>query len=168
MDRNGNDSAVYLTAGLSSNPWIPADEPAATICRSEGGYQLKEGEIKPTWQMYRVLTGQQRKNTLEPVKVSPERPSPTTRRRRRNHDGSCPSMGGAASDSAQPEAFLGLPHVGVGCRSGVSLKSAGAREPADHLGDLFALGAGHALRHDGGARRKRCNQSANGNCQEGN
>jgi hypothetical protein len=39
------------------NPWIPADEPAATICKTEAGYQLKEGEIRPTWQMYRVLTG---------------------------------------------------------------------------------------------------------------
>ena len=43
------------------NPWIPADQPAATICRTNTGYQLKEGEIKHTWQMYRVLTGQEKK-----------------------------------------------------------------------------------------------------------
>ena len=30
------------------NPWIPADQPAATICKTEAGYELKEGEIKPT------------------------------------------------------------------------------------------------------------------------
>ncbi len=59
------------------NPWIPADEPAATICRSEGGYQLKEGEIRPTWQMYRVLTGQERKNHFGLVILDPEKPSPT-------------------------------------------------------------------------------------------
>jgi len=59
------------------NPWIPADDPAATICRSEGGYQLKEGEIRPTWQMYRVLTGQERKKHFGLVKLDPEKPSPT-------------------------------------------------------------------------------------------
>ena len=59
------------------NPWIPADEPAATICKTEAGYQLKEGEIRPTWQMYRVLTGQERKNHFGLVRLDPERPSPT-------------------------------------------------------------------------------------------
>jgi len=39
------------------NPWIPAEEPAATICKTAAGYELKEGAIKPSWQMYRVLTG---------------------------------------------------------------------------------------------------------------
>ena len=39
---------------------MPADQPAATICKTEAGFELKEGEIKPTWQMlYRVLTGLQ-------------------------------------------------------------------------------------------------------------
>jgi hypothetical protein len=32
------------------SPWIPADEPAATIRKTEASYELKEGEIKPTWQ----------------------------------------------------------------------------------------------------------------------
>jgi site-specific DNA-cytosine methylase len=59
------------------NPWIPADGPAATICKTEAGYQLKEGEIRPTWQMYRVLTGQERKNHFGLVILDPERPSPT-------------------------------------------------------------------------------------------
>jgi hypothetical protein len=43
------------------NPWIPADEPAATVCGTAAGCELKEGEIKPTWQMYRVLTGRERR-----------------------------------------------------------------------------------------------------------
>ncbi len=34
------------------NPWISADEPAATICKTDAGYRLKEGEIKPTWQIF--------------------------------------------------------------------------------------------------------------------
>jgi site-specific DNA-cytosine methylase len=59
------------------NPWIPADEPAATICKTHAGYQLKEGEIKPTWQMYRVLTGQEKKKDFGLIRPDPERPSPT-------------------------------------------------------------------------------------------
>ena len=59
------------------NPWIPADQPAATICKTEAGYQLKEAEIKPTWQMYRVLTGQERRKHFGLVRLDPERPSPT-------------------------------------------------------------------------------------------
>jgi site-specific DNA-cytosine methylase len=59
------------------NPWIPADEPAATICKTEAGYQLKEAEIRPTWQMYRVLTGQEKKKHFGLVRLDPERPSPT-------------------------------------------------------------------------------------------
>jgi hypothetical protein len=59
------------------NPWIPADQPAATICKSDGGYELKEGEIRPTWQMYRVLIGQTRKNHFGLIKLDPEKPSPT-------------------------------------------------------------------------------------------
>jgi site-specific DNA-cytosine methylase len=59
------------------NPWIPADQPAATICRTNTGYQLKEGEIKHTWQMYRVLTGQEKKRHFGLVKVDPQKPCPT-------------------------------------------------------------------------------------------
>lgn len=59
------------------NPWIPAAEPAATICKTEAGYQLKECEIRTTWQMYRVLTGQERKNHFGLIKLDPEKPSPT-------------------------------------------------------------------------------------------
>jgi site-specific DNA-cytosine methylase len=65
------------TRSQKINPWITADEPAATICKTEIGYQLKEGEIRPTWQMYRVLTGQERKNHFGLVKLDPEKPSPT-------------------------------------------------------------------------------------------
>jgi site-specific DNA-cytosine methylase len=59
------------------NPWIPAEEPAATICKTESGYELKEAEIKPTWQMARVLTGQERKKHFGLIRLDPERPSPT-------------------------------------------------------------------------------------------
>jgi site-specific DNA-cytosine methylase len=59
------------------NPWITADKPAATICKTESGYQLKEAEIKPTWQMYRVLTGQERKKHFGLIRLNPEKPSPT-------------------------------------------------------------------------------------------
>jgi site-specific DNA-cytosine methylase len=59
------------------NPWIPADKPAATICKTEAGYQLKEAEIKPTWQMYRVLTGQEKKKHFGLIRLNPEKPSPT-------------------------------------------------------------------------------------------
>ena len=59
------------------NPWIPADKPAATICKTEAGYQLKEAEIKPTWQMARVLAGQERKKHFGLIRLDPEKPSPT-------------------------------------------------------------------------------------------
>jgi site-specific DNA-cytosine methylase len=59
------------------NPWIPADQPAATICKTEAGYELKEGEIKPTWQMYRVLMGQEKKRHFGLVRLDLEKPSPT-------------------------------------------------------------------------------------------
>jgi len=59
------------------NPWIPADEPAATICKTESGYELKEAEIKPTWQMYRVLTGQEKSKHFGLIRLDPDKPSPT-------------------------------------------------------------------------------------------
>ena len=59
------------------NPWIPADEPAATICKTEAGYELKEAEIRPTWQMARVLAGQEKKKHFGLIRLDPEKPSPT-------------------------------------------------------------------------------------------
>jgi len=59
------------------NPWIPADEPAATICRTAAGYELKEAQIKPTCQSYRVLTGQEPKRHFGLVRLDPEKPCPT-------------------------------------------------------------------------------------------
>ena len=59
------------------NPWISSDEPAATICKTDAGYQLKEAEIKPTWQMARVLTGQEKKKHFGLIRLNPEKPSPT-------------------------------------------------------------------------------------------
>ena len=59
------------------NPWIPADRPAATVCSSDAGYELKGTEVKPTQQIYRVLTGQERKRHFSLTRLDPERPSPT-------------------------------------------------------------------------------------------
>ena len=59
------------------NPWIGADRPAATICKTSAGYELREAEIKPTQQMYRVLTGKERKRHFGLVKADPEKPCPT-------------------------------------------------------------------------------------------
>jgi site-specific DNA-cytosine methylase len=59
------------------NPWIPADEPAATICRTAAGYELKESQIKPTCQAYRVLTGYEPKRHFGLVRLDPEKPYPT-------------------------------------------------------------------------------------------
>jgi len=59
------------------NPWIPSDQPAATICKTEAGYELKEAEIRPTWQMARVLAGQEKKKHFGLTRLNPEKPSPT-------------------------------------------------------------------------------------------
>jgi site-specific DNA-cytosine methylase len=60
------------------NPWIPSDEPAATICSSDAGYELKEAGIRPTQQKYRVITGQERGHGhFGLIRLDPEKPSPT-------------------------------------------------------------------------------------------
>jgi site-specific DNA-cytosine methylase len=62
------------------NPWIPADEPAATICRNDAGYELKEAKIGENTQAYRVLTGQEKKKHFGLIRVDPEKPCPTIQR----------------------------------------------------------------------------------------
>jgi len=59
------------------NPWIPSSQPAATVCRSDSGYELKEAAIRPTQQKYRVLTGKERGRHFGLIRVDPERPCPT-------------------------------------------------------------------------------------------
>jgi site-specific DNA-cytosine methylase len=59
------------------NPWIPAEEPAATICRNQAGYELKEAKIGENTQAYRVLTGKERKKHFGLIRVDPEKPCPT-------------------------------------------------------------------------------------------
>jgi site-specific DNA-cytosine methylase len=59
------------------NPWISSDKPAATVCKTDAGYELKEAEIRPTQQMYRVLTGMETKKHFGLVRVDPEKPAPT-------------------------------------------------------------------------------------------
>ena len=73
-------AVIPLSLGTRSqriNPWIPANQPAATICKTEAGYELKEAEIRPTWQMARVLAGQEKKKHFGLVRLDPEKPSPT-------------------------------------------------------------------------------------------
>ncbi len=55
--------------------WIPADQPAAAICQTEAGYELKGGS--PTWQMARVFTGQEKKSHFCLIRLDPEKLSPT-------------------------------------------------------------------------------------------
>ncbi len=67
------------------NPWMDGDRPAATICKTAAGYEvltlsdadLAEAAIKPTHQMYRVLTGKERGTHFGLVRVDANRPSPT-------------------------------------------------------------------------------------------
>ncbi len=59
------------------NPWIPADEPAATICRNDAGYELKDARISPNAQSFRVLTGQEPKRHFGLIRLDPEKPCPT-------------------------------------------------------------------------------------------
>ena len=65
------------TGSQRINPWIPADEPAATICKTDAGYELKEAQIRPTCQSFRVLTGQEPKRHFGLVRLDPEKPCPT-------------------------------------------------------------------------------------------
>ena len=65
------------TRSQQINPWISSDKPAATVCKTDAGYQLKQAEIRPTQQIYRVLTGQERKRHFGLVRLDPEKPSPT-------------------------------------------------------------------------------------------
>jgi site-specific DNA-cytosine methylase len=59
------------------NPWISSEEPAATICKTATDYELKEAQIKPTCQSYRVLTGQEPRRHFALVRLDPEKPCPT-------------------------------------------------------------------------------------------
>ena len=59
------------------NPWIPADQPAATICKTDAGYELKEAQIGPNCQSFRVLTGQEPKKHFGLVRLDPDKPCPT-------------------------------------------------------------------------------------------
>jgi site-specific DNA-cytosine methylase len=59
------------------NPWIPSDEPTATICKTDAGYELKEARIGPNCQSYRVLTGQEPKKHFGLIRLDPEKPCPT-------------------------------------------------------------------------------------------
>ena len=59
------------------NPWIPSDKPAATVCKTATGYEIKEAQIKPTCQSYRVLTGQESRRHFGLVRLDPGKQCPT-------------------------------------------------------------------------------------------
>ena len=59
------------------NPWIPADQSAATICKTDAGYELKEAQIGPNCQSYRVLIGQEPKRHFGLIRLDPDKPCPT-------------------------------------------------------------------------------------------
>ena len=59
------------------NPWIPADAPAATICKTDAGYELREARIGPNCQSFRVLTGREPRRHFGLIRLDPEKPCPT-------------------------------------------------------------------------------------------
>lgn len=70
------------------NPWIKSDRAAATICKTESGYEilqltdtdLREAQIKDTWQMSRVLRGIEAHKHFDLVRLDTAKPSPTIQR----------------------------------------------------------------------------------------
>lgn len=73
------------TGSQRINPWIESSRSAATICKTDTGYEalsitesdLKEAEIKKTWQMFRVLSGTEAHKHFGLVRLSAGKPSPT-------------------------------------------------------------------------------------------
>jgi DNA (cytosine-5)-methyltransferase 1 len=67
------------------NPWMNGNRSAATVCKTEAGYDalflsesdLAEAVIKDTWQMSRVLRGIEPHKHFSLVKVNAGKPSPT-------------------------------------------------------------------------------------------
>jgi DNA (cytosine-5)-methyltransferase 1 len=80
----GLDS-VMATRSQKINPWMDQRGGAATICKMSAGYEvlintdseLKESALRPTWQSYRVLNGQEKRKHFSLVQVKGGGPSPT-------------------------------------------------------------------------------------------
>ena len=78
-------AGCFATRSQTINPWIESSKNPATICKTEYSYQtlvltdfdLKESEIKNTWQSYRVLKGLQKKKHFGLVRLNPNKVSPT-------------------------------------------------------------------------------------------
>lgn len=75
---------LLATRSQRINPRIDALAPSATICKMAEGYQvlsdpsdLREAEIKSTWQMARVLKGLEKHKHFGLVRREPDKPSPT-------------------------------------------------------------------------------------------
>jgi hypothetical protein len=62
----GDHPALDRDQIAAHQPWSPADEPAATICRNDAGYELKEARIAENTQPYRVMTGPGEEEALRP------------------------------------------------------------------------------------------------------
>lgn len=76
---------LLATRSQAINPGINSLTPAATICKTESGYQalaisakeLQEAEIKSSWQMHRVLKGVEKQKHFGLVRRYSDKPSPT-------------------------------------------------------------------------------------------
>lgn len=77
---------LMATRSQRINPWIDAlAESAATICKTEAGYQAlvisrqeyAEASISPTWQMHRVLSGVEPHKAEVLVRLDATKPAPT-------------------------------------------------------------------------------------------
>lgn len=73
------------TRSQKINPWMDGRDGAAMICKTNAGYEaliqgksdLAMAAIKPTWQISRVLSGQEKKKHFSLVEVCANKPSPT-------------------------------------------------------------------------------------------
>lgn len=69
------------------NPWVSATRPAATVCKTDVGYEvlnstadLKAAALQDSWQMARVLQGKEPAKHFGLVRLNADKPSPTIQR----------------------------------------------------------------------------------------
>jgi DNA (cytosine-5)-methyltransferase 1 len=78
-------AGCLATRSQRINPWIESKRSPATLCKMEAGYQaliltesdLKEAEIRDTWQMSRVLRGLEKHKHFGLVRLNADKVSPT-------------------------------------------------------------------------------------------
>jgi DNA (cytosine-5)-methyltransferase 1 len=67
------------------NPWVPSDRSPATLCKMDAGWQalilteaeLKEAQIRQTWQSWRVLKGLEKHKHFGLVRLCADKVAPT-------------------------------------------------------------------------------------------